>query len=348
MIRNLLLLVIAFGALPLQAIEVKDLYQYRQPVEDKTRTSRATASQNALLNVLVKVTGDANAAENSKVRAALPDIASYMTKYEYADNKGESYLQVEFDGNKVNALVRDAGLPLWGNRRPLVAIWLAIEDGWRRELMTADSYPQIQEQIAERASRRGVPVVTPLFDLEDHQHVTVADVWGNFSDSLDIASERYMAERVVSARLYKDENTDGWALEWRFTNEDQFEGVKHQGEQQEVVGDMIDALASALASEYAIDASSSYEAQQQTLKLYNTQNFVDIEYAVRRLKSLSVVTDAAVTHISQELVEIRISHTGGVEDLKKALTLDSYFSDYRDPQKFYYSNSNDALEYAWQ
>ncbi|WP_105255621.1 DUF2066 domain-containing protein [Pseudoalteromonas sp. T1lg75] len=348
MIRNLLLLLIVLGAWPLQAIEVKGLYQYRQPVEDKTRASRATASQNALLNVIVKVTGDAGAADNSTVRTALPDIANYMTKYEYADDKGQTYLRVQFDGNKVNALVRDAGLPLWGNRRPLVVIWLAIEDGWRREFMTADSYPQIQALLADRASRRGLPVVTPLLDLEDHQHVTVADVWGNFSDSLDIASKRYMAERVVSARLYKDDNSDAWELEWRFTNEDQFEAIKHKGDQQQVVVDMVDALASALASEYAIDASSSYEAQQQTLKLYNTLTFVDIEYALRRLKSLSVVTDVAVIHISQERVEIRISHTGGVEDLKKALTLDSYFSDYRDPQKFYYSNSNDDLEYAWQ
>ncbi|MEO2281854.1 DUF2066 domain-containing protein [Pseudoalteromonas sp. YIC-468] len=347
-IRNLLILILALAAYSTQAIEVKGLYQYRQPVEDKTRDSRSTASQNALLNVIVKVTGDKNAASNNIVRAAMNDISNYMTKYEYADSQGQSYLVVQFDNAKVNALVREAGLPLWGNRRPLVVIWMAIEDGWQRELLTPDSHPQVQALLADRATRRGLPVVTPLLDLEDHQRVSVTDVWGNFSESLDAASQRYMAERVVSARLYTDQNSDAWTLEWRFTNEDQFEAIKHKGDQQQVILDMVDSLASELANEYAIDASSGYDTQQQTLKLYNTRSFVDIEYALRRLRSLSVVTEASVSHITKGRVDITISHTGGVEDLKKALTLDSYFVDYRDPQKFYYSDSNDDLEYAWQ
>ena len=348
MIRHLFILIFLCATYSAHAIEVKGLYQYRQPVDDKSRDSRATASQNALLNVVVKVTGDKDATGNSVVRAALSDISNYMTKYEYADNQGQTYLVVKFDNDKVNNLVREAGLPLWGDRRPLVAIWIAIEDGWRRELLTPDSHPQIQALLADRATRRGVPVVTPLLDLEDHQHVSVADVWGNFSESLDFASQRYMAERVVSARLYKDKHSAGWTLEWRFTNEDQFEAIKHKGDQQQVILDMIDSLASELANEYAIDASTGYDTQQQILKLYNTQSFVDVEYALRRLRSLSVVTDAAVSRITEDRVEITLSHTGGVEDLKKAITLDSYFIEYRDPQRYYYSNNNDDLEYAWQ
>ncbi|GAP76355.1 hypothetical protein W04_2904 [Pseudoalteromonas sp. SW0106-04] len=348
MIRNLFLLCAMFIAVSSQAIEVKGLYQYQQPVDDKTRASRVTASQNSLLNVVIKVTGEPDATNNQVVRGALSDISDYMTKFEYGDNEGQSYLNVQFDSNKVNTLVREAGLPLWGNRRPLVVIWLAIEDGWRRELLTADTHPQVEELLSDRASRRGLPIVTPLLDLEDRQHVEVTDVWGNFSDSLDIASQRYMAERVVSARLYKDERSGAWELDWRFTNEDQFEATRHKGDKQQVILDMVDALASALASEYAIDAASGYDAQQQMLKLYNTTSFVDIEYALRRLRSLSVVTDANVSHVAKKFIEINVSHTGSVDDLRKALTLDSYFSDYRDPDKFYYSTSNDDLEYAWQ
>ncbi|MFY8275168.1 DUF2066 domain-containing protein [Pseudoalteromonas sp. SSDWG2] len=348
MIRSLFVLILAFTAYSTQAIEVKELYQYRQPVEDKQRGTRATASKNALLNVVVKVTGDRNAQGNAVVRQALADVADYITKYEYSDEQGKTFLVVNFDSNKVEALVRDASLPLWGNRRPLVALWLAIEDGWQRELVSLESNPQIQELIDDRAQSRGLPVVTPLLDLEDLQRVSVADVWGNFSESLEFASERYMAERVVSARLLKDKNSQQWNLEWRFTNEDQFEPFKHQGDKQQVIANMLDAIANQLAREYAVDTSADSVAQQQVIKLYNTKNFVDIEYALRRLRTMSVVIDVTVSRISKERVEIQVTHSGTVDDLKKALTLDTFFVDYRDPQKYYYSNTNDSLEYAWQ
>lgn len=331
------------------AIEVKGLYEHRLAVDDKARDSRVVASQNALLNVVVKVSGEPSAINNKQVRSVLPNISDYMNKYGYDTVQGQDYITVEFDANMVNQLVQDAGLPLWGNRRPLVVVWLAIEDGWQRELLTSELYPQIDALVTDRAQRRGLPLVIPLLDLEDRQHVDVSDVWGNFSSSLDTASQRYAAERVVTARLYQEKQSGTWQLDWRFTNDDRLEPTLHKGDKQQVIVDMVDALATTLASEYAVDASSNYDAKAQQIKLYNTKSFTDIEQALRRLKSLSVVLDANVEQVARDHIVINLSHTGSVDDLQKALKLDQYFSDYRDPEAFYYSSqSNSSLEYTWQ
>ncbi|ALS33447.1 hypothetical protein PTRA_a2345 [Pseudoalteromonas translucida KMM 520] len=330
------------------AVEVTDLYQDILKVDDKTRDTRLAASRTALLNVLVKVSGDESADQNSLAQQKTQDISDYMLKFEYDESTtGNLKLVVKFEARKINALIKELGLPLWGVQRPLIAIWLGIEDNWRRELVTQESYPQLEQLIYDKAGRRGLPVVVPLLDLQDRRLVGIPEVWGNFSEPVEEASKRYSAERSITARMYKQPDSENWVLDWRFTNDDLFELNRLTGDKQQVVAQMIDTLAKGLADEYAIDPNAYYEQAAATLTLKGTQSFVDIELAKRRLSNLSVVTQATIIRKTPDLVEFKLNHTGSVVDLKKALGLDAAFRDYVDPSAFYHVVDKNSLEYQW-
>ncbi|MEJ2912475.1 DUF2066 domain-containing protein [Pseudoalteromonas sp. C12FD-1] len=330
------------------AVEVTDLYQDILKVDDKSRDTRLAASRKALLNVLVKVSGDESADQNKLAQQRTKNISDYMLKFEYDEKaNGQLHLVVKFEARKINELIKELNLPLWGVQRPLVAIWLGIEDNWRRELVTQESYPQLEQLIYDKAGRRGLPVVVPLLDLQDRRLVGIPEVWGNFSEPVEEASRRYSAERSITARMYQAPDSETWILDWRFTNDDLFDSNRLEGDKQQIVGQMIDSLALGLANEYAIDPNAYYEQAAATLTLKGTQSFVDIELAKRRLQSLSVVTQATIMRKTPEFVEFKLNHTGSVGDLKKGLGLDSAFRDYVDPRAFYHVVDKNSLEYQW-
>ena len=220
-------------------------------------------------------------------------------------------------------------------------------DNRQRELVTQESYPQLEQLIYDKASRRGLPVVVPLLDLQDRRLVGVPEVWGNFSEPVEEASKRYSAERSITARMYQEFNSDNWVLDWRFTNDEMFESNRIIGYRQQIVAQMIDDLAQGLAGEYAIDPNAYYEQRTANLTLKGTDNFVDIELAKRRLLNLSVVTQAVIIRKTPDSVEFKLDHTGTVNDLKKALGLDNAFKDYVDPRAFYHIVDKQSLEYQW-
>ncbi|URQ91670.1 DUF2066 domain-containing protein [Pseudoalteromonas sp. SCSIO 43101] len=349
MSRLLICLLLFFSSASSFAVEVTNLYQDTLKVADKSRDARFAASREALLNVLVKVSGDTSADQNSVAKQRIRDISDYMLKFEYDEKAdGSLNLVVKFEANKINALLKDLGLPLWGTRRPLVAIWLAIEDNWRRELVTQESYPQLEQLIYDKADRRGLPVVVPLLDLQDRAIVGIPEVWGNFSEPVEQASSRYSAERSITARMYQQADSETWILDWRFTNAELFDTNRLMGDKQQIVADMIDSLAGGLAQEYAIDPTMIGQIATATFYLKGINNFVDIEFAKRRLESLSVVTRAVISVRTPDAVQFTVNHTGSMNDFRKALELDTAFKAHQDPRDFYQVVNKDELEYQWK
>lgn len=101
-------------------------------------------------------------------------------------------------------MIRDAGLPVWGQRRPDTLLWLATEDeNGNRQIIDDGAKGPVSSRLRELAVERGVPVVFPLMDLDDSVNISVFDVWGRFARTLQTASVRYQPDYIVGARLYK-------------------------------------------------------------------------------------------------------------------------------------------------
>lgn len=346
MYKTLLIIFLIFFTSFSKGVEVQDLYQYKILVNDKTRTSRLAASKDALGKVLLKVSGQNIDMTSSSIRKAKRNIPSYMLKYEYFDgNNDQQFLVVQFEASKVDKLLESEKLPIWGNRRPLVALWLATEDEFRRELVTQDSYPQLEQLLIDKASRRGLPIVIPLLDLEDRQLVSVTDVWANFSDPIIKASEKYNSERIVTARLYQDVDNNLWKLDWRFSDASQFSLNELVGDKQHIVGQMIEDVSDKIAIQYAVEALSFNVNGLFDITLTGLNSFTNVELAKRQLLSFSVVDSVLLKVVKDNKFHMQLRLSGSPLDLAKALELDSSFVKLFDPLASVKENPKNS--YRW-
>ncbi len=175
-------------------------------VSDQSSRTQRTATKAALELVVVKITGQRDALKQASVRAMLSEPQRYLRAYRFEMNKGQLHYVGEFDSQAVIQQLRDAGLPIWGQRRPDTLVWLAVQDeNANRSIISDGTSDDITAALRKVATERGVPVVFPLMDLDDSLNIGVYDVWGRFVLSLKQASSRYQPDYIVGARLYKVE-----------------------------------------------------------------------------------------------------------------------------------------------
>lgn len=176
----------------------------RVAVSDQSARTQRSASKDALSQVVVKITGQRNALNNSAVKSMLSQHQQYLRAYRFEVDDSQLYYVGEFDAQTVINELRQTGLPVWGQRRPDTLLWLAEQDDESNRRIIADGMSnEINVTLRRVANERGVPIVFPLMDLDDSLAISVYDVWGRFVLSLKQASARYQPDYIVGARLYE-------------------------------------------------------------------------------------------------------------------------------------------------
>ncbi|WP_267983423.1 DUF2066 domain-containing protein [Flocculibacter collagenilyticus] len=331
------------------AVEVTALYDAKVPIKSQARDARRVAYQDALKQVLVKLSGDYSVLELPEIKSEIKNVTDYLLKFQFKQDDNQQMLYAEFEVDKVNRLLLKAGANLWGTRRPLAVIWLAIEEGEQRLTVSEDSFPILVKQLKSGAERRGLPVTIPLMDLTDISTVTITDIWGRFYEPLQQASERYGAESIVSARMYpaKDENARGsqWTLEWTIYQQDKRVTNTIEGDRFSLLNELPEALADYYAQEYSIKADSYDRDRVVNVTIYNLHSVADLIYAERILNSFSSIGRTKLVSRYQDHAVFEIDLVGLPMDFVQALDLDSKFEKIFDPLAD--QSEQQLIEYRW-
>ncbi len=334
------------------AIEMDDLYTVEVALDPSDPDARENAYATALAEVLVRVTGIEGAAESEDLMGLFPTPARYVLQFRRGE---DSSLVVSLDGNAIEALLRRAGQPVWGNDRPLTIVWLAVDWGLgEREIVGADDPDDLtpeaarsidrnrllRERVMAAAERRGIPVLFPLLDTEDLQNVSFSDIWGGFHDSLIDASRRYgsssvMVGRVRGGELFRnrwDYYFGGQQLEW-------------SGGPETAVNLMADALAEQFA--YAGDAP----VESVVLSVAGVDSVSAYGTVQRFLRDLSVIDGYQVESVEGDQIRFRVRVQGGTERLASALEFSGILQrrDWRDVQDMFGTQDGaDTLDYVYR
>ncbi|GAB4351635.1 MAG: DUF2066 domain-containing protein [Gammaproteobacteria bacterium] len=204
--------------------QVEGLYRSTVPVTGQEAGEREKAIRTGFVQVLIKVTGESRLEERPELKSLLQQAPQYLQQFRYEkrvlptrvpgqESVESMELHLQFDAESVNDALRRHGLPVWGDLRPTILVWLAVEEGAKRYLVGADSDPAIVSVVTDAAERRGLPILFPLLDLEDRAAVSVADVWGNFQSAIERASKRYQPDAILVGRVFRQ--ADGrWEAIW--------------------------------------------------------------------------------------------------------------------------------------
>lgn len=342
------------------AIEVNDLYISSIAVENQSRQARIKAQKQALSNILVRISGQHSVLDNLAVKKAIRGAAQYVRKFEFnRDVDGNLMLVTDFDEGKLNKLLRQEALPIWGKRRPAILLWMAGEDAHTlvRHVISRESYNHLRQQVLAVSKERGLPVIFPLYDLQDNQSVSVSDVWGYFYDHIAQFSGRYNADAIVIARFrhvvkdaptnqshsnesindnrqthHTNEQDQNWNIEWRLYEGDSLVKVDSlDGHLTDVLEQLVHNMADSYASQYAVDSANLVNASSITVTVHGVGDIKHLIAAEQLLTSFSAAADVTLHHLQAEVAKFEVTLVGEPLDLVQGMALEQHFEEIFDP-----------------
>ena len=316
------------------ATELEGLYEASVPVFSQGSEERTQAIRRAFNEVVIRVSGNRNAVTVLEFSKAAENVVPYVQQYRYdkisseqnqtavRDPRAEQLLWVRFDEAIVNRILQQNNLAVWNNVRPVMLVWLAVEDAGLRFIVDSGSASNIPKQFEKVARQRGLPVVFPLMDLEDQQKIRVTDVWGNFHETIASASERYQAEAIIVGQLLH-EPSGGWRARWSFYGEKNTTGI-HWGniasDQETLIRNGLDAAADRLAQRYA-HMLSELKTGNVLLTISDVDSLESYAGVQKYLETLPSVVEAHLMRVENGRVDYELVLKTGVNDLLQMIRL---------------------------
>jgi hypothetical protein len=360
------LLFLSFNA---SAVTVTDLYQVKVPVGDQQETSRKLGMRQAFQQVLIKISGHQDVLNNPILAAANERAENYVQGFSYQQDGFDEqiYLQAWFSKTLIIPLMKKAHAPIWGENRPLLLNWLALEvpqtsqvetDSTRdfinkvnaaakkdvdsgksahlilrgQRQLVSEQVSQWQKPFEQVFSDLGLPTMWPLADLEDQTNLSVNQLWWLLSDPINLASQRYQADANLAGKLQQGE--DGIWL---------YDGVLFHAGIKKTISVTADSPKAVLAQ--AAASVSYYFADQFAIKsdpmngrlgvrisISNVKNFTAYSQVLTYLKSITGVRLVEVGQINQESVQLYLNLEGSWDKVQRIINLDDKLTTLQDKE----------------
>ncbi len=322
--RLVIILVTTLCAFSVQAAtQVSRLYEAEVKVSDEGTGTREQAIQQGLKQVLTRVSGRSSIAARPKIVEAMAVPAKYVVRYEYRQQGEQTRLWIKFNRATVNNLLLQAGLPIWGQLRPVTLVWLAVEDGAKRIIVSSASQSDIRKLLVQNGRRRGVPLRFPQMDLQDTSKVRFSDMRIGFLDNIEQASERYQPDAILVGYMRWQGAARGWTVKWRLIAKGSRHAWTASGKDKpRVLGSAIDNMTDRLAK---VMVSSSPVATRVTgrskffVAVSNINSLEDYANVSKHLAALSMVTSAKVVKLSDSKAVFAVSTNVSSEAVQQAI-----------------------------
>lgn len=240
-------------SLPALAETVNNLYQVREPVSGQTPDEKNRATQAALETLVIRLTGDAKAAQGPGLAEVRKDPQQIISQYGYDAGPPES-LQVDFDPASTERALRQAGLPLWGSNRPVIMAWWLNEAADGANLV-GDGQPSA-EPLRRAAQHRGLPLRLPLADLGEQGIGNAKTLDGTDVAPLKQASERYGSDAILA--VHAQQNGEQWQGKWHLWLGDKMEQGSATGASSAELADaVLLAVSQRLAPRFVVKPGAS-------------------------------------------------------------------------------------------
>lgn len=217
------------GQAETEAVRDPALYQAEVELLSQGAGERRAAAARALGQVLVKLTGQPQAAGNPVVRRALANAESLVVdsrgSESASDQQGnaaiggvpvyKTLMTFSFDPASVDALVAGSGLPYWGAGRPRPLLWLAIDDGSGARLVNSQQLAVVKP-LATRGLERGLRFGLPAGSAVEQ--AAVQTIWAQNPAPMLPLSSRYGEQTQLLGRVYR--SGSNWTADWVLSSGD--------------------------------------------------------------------------------------------------------------------------------
>jgi uncharacterized protein len=269
------------------------LYSGEALVSSQDEAERSRALAPALLQALVKASGDTKLASDPRATPIIEQAPALLQRYTYRQSVdtvagqpvARTWLVAQFDPVRVEAALRGIGRSTWAERPPTL-VWLLIDDGATKRVASAAQVDALGA-LTREAEQRGVPLLFPQMDPQDYATADPERLWDGAPDKALAGAARYDAPVALVARLAR--SGQGW--QGRFTLVDGGGSVgwtASYADSNSVLAAAASGLADRLAQRYAIPPADRQPGDYQ-LWIADVRSPLDYGTAVSYLENLSVV-----------------------------------------------------------
>jgi len=309
------------------AARVTDLYAAQVPSEGGVTRDLSGSFDTALRNVLVKVTGHRDVTADPVVMNQFAAAESYVEQYRM-DPDGSIW--VLFDRIALRRALDGIGQPVWGEERPLTLVWLVLDYGaGTRDFLAAAAEHEsgliatpapagdperqlaVREILQTTAVERGLPLILPLIDSEELGVVSISDVWGGFTESLVLASQRYGVDAILVGRV-RVRSVENAQVRWTLIL------GKERFDWDGDIASGPDRIADFFSTRLATSSSAS---GQMHLRVDGVNSLDDYGRLSRYLSALDVIEDYSVDQITEQTVVFSLLVRGDADRLMRSIAL---------------------------
>ncbi|MDC9725958.1 MAG: DUF2066 domain-containing protein [Gammaproteobacteria bacterium] len=312
------------------AADVTNLYQSQAPVSSQSEEERQNLAPELLQQVILKVVGDRSELDTIDLSPILAQTKQLIQQYKYHrintisdDLTQPDRLEIllSFNKKKLNQSLIEVGLPIWGNSRPEVIIWSAIEEDSSRTILSADdSELESVKALQQAAQLRGLPILLPVMDLQDQSQVTYTDLSAGFSETVESASQRYGAPVIL---MMKTTVSDMGLVrtDWHALIDGESELWQSRGDMSMAMSAGIDELTDRLAKRFSQRVTTQYE-NTLALQITDVNNYSDYARVVKYLASLQYVSDIRLLDLLDDTLNLSLSFSGDLTVFDRTVAID--------------------------
>ena len=238
MIRRSILAVL-ISCIATMAAASDDLYSAQTVVTGQGEANRVIGFAACLQDVLIKVSGAAKLAGDPHLEAYQSRAQDFVRAYRYHDQMSGTPIRdeqgtrdrpydliVEFDENKIDDLLKALSITPWRSRRPVLAVFVEMEQGARQYIVTSDTRQSDLQRASLQAAadKRGMSIVLPTAALLSRSAIAAPALPTSSTAVLAPLTAEQGGEIALVGHLVWSDQDLGWATEWRL----EWQGQPHR------------------------------------------------------------------------------------------------------------------------
>jgi hypothetical protein len=212
------------------AVAADDLYRAQATVTGQGEANRMIGFASCLEDVLIKVSGAPKLAGDRRLAAYKSNAKGLVRAFSYHDQmsgtptrdeqgtRDRPYdLIVDFDEKKIDDLLKTLRLKPWLSHRPVLAVFVEMQQGPKKYVVTADTDQSAlqREALFAAAARRGMSIVLPGAAALAESSINGAEFGTTRSSAMGSVAARQGGEVVLIGRLVWVDRELGWATQWQ-------------------------------------------------------------------------------------------------------------------------------------
>lgn len=327
-IQFIFTLVAALYSSMASAVTVPDLYTADVAVDSYAAQAFKKAAMAGVAQVLVKVSGNSEIMRLKPVKAQLNEIEPLLQKYSYHTQANTAQarqliLRLEFDPARIRQVLQNAEQRVWVEQRPLVVVWTVFNDNDEHSSSgNKSSEGDFMAILKNHADQRGLPLVVPVFDLEEVSQLYLDDFDQIDLAKVQLASKRYGGTVTLLGKIQSN-SIDQWSAHWVLLSGDEKVTWNLSGDSAAAVMVAgIDTVADTLAT-HAAEVDLVQPTGSVTLMVDKVQSIRDYVEVAQYLQNLSSVKAVQVLSVNADEVVYQLDLGSSQQSLIRSLALNS-------------------------